>query len=196
MSKGVNDKMKRLNVNIEDELMLQAKMYVAKHGITLKDLVTDLLLAKFNSNEENFKGVNETILINSKEETIVKAPKPQINETVHIPSNEDILIDSYEPEIDYDDPFSDPDPMDERYFYILGKTYRTAPLEEHEVLSGVSNGTLRWAIPERGLKHFDKNNHLIPFRYTDADGRVFEPSEYQLEVIAEKYDKQGVTVEV
>lgn len=194
MSKGVSEIMKRLNVNIDDELMLRAKMYVAKHGVTLKDLVSDLLLEKFNSNEEIHQPSNETILIPSKEEPIIEPEKTVINEEILKPSNEDVLTPSYE--IDYDDPFADPDPMDERYFYILKRTTRVEYLEEHEVSSGVSNGALRWAVPEGGLKHFGEDNILIPFRYTDENGIVVEPTEYQLGLIARKYDKQGVTVEV
>ncbi len=188
--------MKRLNVNIDDELMLQAKMYVLKNGITLKDLVSDLLSEKFNSNDNSFKPSNEAILIPSKEDNEIAPPKAIINETVLKPSNEYTHIDSYEPDYAYDDPFADPNPMDERYFYILGKTVRTEPLEEHEILSGVSNGTLRWAIPVEGFKHFDKEGILIPFRYTRPNGQVVEPTQEQLDLIAKKYNKQGVTVEV
>lgn len=174
--------MKKLQVMIDDEMMVQAKTYVAKHGITLKDLVSDLLLRHFDSKEES--------IIVSKNHSII----PKKEESIKV-SNDTNIIESKEQTGGLWDIINAPnDPMDERYFYILPKTHRIDPMYEDDD-TWVTNSKLRWLIPKGCSKHFDKQGNLIPFRYSDQNLMTVNPNEEQLKEIARKYEKQGVTVE-
>lgn len=174
--------MAKLQIPIDDNLMKSLKKYALDHDMTLKDLVISSLEkiitnTTITSIVEESKGVHEALtgISNTTNTDNTKTSYPWDNDE------------------DYVDPFADPDPMDERYFYIIRKTYRTVPITEEEG-TYVTNGTLGWFVPEGSSKHFDKDNYLIPFRYTDPDGEVVEPTTDQLEQIKVKYRKD-ITIE-
>jgi hypothetical protein len=191
--------MAKLQLSIDDELLMELKIHALKHKTTIKDIVTDLVQGYLNPT------IPESLNPATKES---RNPRILESQNPTIPEQKDSSTkESSNPSIreSWDNFLKERDSLDnksdESRYYVLWKTHRTEPMEEDKDPMykyfdhiEVSNGTVLWNIPHGGLKHFDKNGNLIPFRFTDKRGRVHEPTTHHIGELASKYGKP-VTIE-
>jgi hypothetical protein len=183
--------MAKLQLMIDDELMLTLKLHVLQEKTTIKEYITHLIQESFDTSIKESSNLKDTKIKESKNHAIKESNDTKIQE-----SNDTKPTTKYEWEDDgYVNPLSDDyqhDPYDERYFYVLRKTaIMDIYPETHETEK--TNGILRWTLPPNAVAHFDKDGQLIPFRYSIGLTR-YEPTPAQIKEIEKAYGKP-VTIE-
>jgi hypothetical protein len=170
--------LKQIGIRLEEELIAEVKMYAFRNSKSLQEVVADAL--KIHMNHTPPIKVAEMV-------------QPLVPKTVEEPVKPPVNVEPKE-ETDLDAFFAsqEPDPMDERYFYVLRKTAKLG-----KRVSGsqqYNNGGIFWMILDGCRAHFDKDGNVIPFRFTDADGKVLEPDADEIKELEEYYGKP-VTIE-
>jgi hypothetical protein len=171
--------MKQVNIRLEESLIKKAKHRALEDDCSFQEVLTQALLSYLESGPQstvkNQDGPNTEIpLVPERIEEPVKPPTPYIPRTL-----DDILNEEN-------------DPMDERYFYVLRKTAKLG-----KRISGshqYNTGGITWLVLDGCRAHFDKDGNVIPYRFTDADGKVQEPDEDEIKELEEYYGKP-VTIE-
>jgi hypothetical protein len=187
--------MKQVNIRLEESLIKKAKHRALENDCSFQEVLTQALNLYLGvapqSTVKNQDGTNiEIPLVPAQIEEPVKPPV----QTRIVPSFDNIMPEkpTYTSRTLDDLLNEEPDPMDERYFYVLRKTAKLG-----KRISGshqYNTGGIFWMILDGCRAHFDADGNLIPFRFTDADGKVWEPDEDEIKELEEYYGKP-VTIE-
>jgi hypothetical protein len=72
-------------------------------------------------------------------------------------------------------------------FHIIPKTHKIG--KPHKQMKQYHEGPVSWMILEGCRSHFDKNDKMIPFRFTGDDGKVWEPDLDEINELSQYYGK-------
>jgi hypothetical protein len=154
--------MKQLQVPITEELMFSAKTKAFQEGIHLKTLVALALEQYINTNTNISNISNTTINANTTNTITPNTTNTNITITPNT-SNSPITPENDE-------------------YYLLRKTEKVG-----RTLPGASTrslGTYKWVVFDGCKEHFDINGDPIPIRYTDENGKTWEPDEEELQELS------------
>jgi hypothetical protein len=152
--------MKKLQIPVTDELMNAAKLYAFQNGTTLKDVVT-AALAQYITSNTSTTSITTTTTISGSTSSI-----PNITtQSEHV--NKLVL------------------PSEETHF-ILRKTAKTRTETQNRM---AQLGPYQWVVMEGNKSHYDKDNNIIPIRFTAPDGEVCEPDADELKELEEAFGK-------
>jgi hypothetical protein len=161
--------MKQLQVPITEELMFSAKTKAFQEGIHLKTLVALALEQYITANTSTTTNTTNSPIINN---------SPNTDNTVIINNSTNTsIIDNTKgtsPALLGDD------------YYLLRKTHKT---KTELGARQYSLGPVTWLILDGSKSHFDINGEPIPFRFTDENGKVWEPDEDELRELSNHLGK-------
>lgn len=175
--------MKQVNIKLEESTIAELKIKAIQNGQSFQAFVNEVLTAYLGTPKP------------------VHAPKPQPKKTekpkakIEPPTPKRYPADEFygTPEPDYSKTLDEllneePDPTDERYYYVLRKTFMTTLYEDED--KWYDNGVLHWLVPKDCQAHYDRDNNLIPFRYTMPDSyTIKQPTAAEIKEIEKAYGK-------
>lgn len=84
------------------------------------------------------------------------------------------------------EPIKQNEPSIEETHFILRKTAKTRTETQNRM---AQLGPYQWVVMEGNKSHYDKDNNIIPIRFTAPDGEVCEPDADELKELEEAFGK-------
>jgi len=164
--------MKKLQVMIKDELMEELKIAAVRQGKTLKALVEEML----DSHMEVKPSVPEQKQ-KQKPKATKKETKPKPKQVKEETPNDGKT-------------YASPGEYDTLNFFMLRKPVYLG--KEDKGLYPMNNGIVEWFLDEGDQQWYDDDKTTIPFTYKKANGEDHYPTDEEIEMIEEAYEKKVI----
>jgi hypothetical protein len=164
--------LKQIGIRLDEEIIIKAKKTALDKGFTFQKLVEEALTTyidnKITTSQDNNITIKQDSLITTQQSNKLEGYQDNKLETI---------ID--------DTKGTSPALLGDDY-YLLRKTHKT---KTELGARQYSLGPVTWLILDGSKSHFDINGEPIPFRFTDENGKVWEPDEEELRELSNHLGK-------